>query len=168
MSAEDVKINGTLIWYYCVCKREAWLIARSIVADQENEFIEIGRFIHESSYQREKKEMQIGNIKLDILKMDNGQIVIGEVKKSSKFKLAARMQLLFYLSILKENGISARGELYFPEEKKREEVLLNEEALTELEQMKQDILKIIYLEQPPAARKIPFCKNCAYAEFCFA
>lgn len=168
MSQTDINVNGTLVWYYCVCKREVWLIARKIVADQENEFIEIGRLIHESSYERDKKEIQIGNVKLDIVKLEKGQLVIGEVKKSSKFKYAARMQLLLYLSVLQEAGIEARGELFFPEERKREEIVLNDESLKELEEIKNDILKIAYMDKPPKPVKIPFCKNCAYKEFCWS
>lgn len=48
-------VNGTHIWYYFICKREVWLIAHQIAADQEDDNLEIGRFISETSYQRQKK-----------------------------------------------------------------------------------------------------------------
>jgi len=168
VSQADININGTLVWYYCVCKREVWLMARKIVADQEDQFMEIGKLIHESSYERDKKEIQIGDVKLDIVKMEKGQLVIGEVKKSSKFKYAARMQLLLYLSMLREAGVDVRGELFFPEERNREEVVLDDGSLEELEEIKANIFEIIYMDKPPLPVKIPFCKNCAYKEFCWS
>src|SRR5690554_2637589 len=101
---EDLKVTGTLIWYYFICKREVWLMAHSIEADQDNEFIDIGRFIQNNTYQREKKEILLGNIKLDILKKEKGQVIVGEVKKSSRFKESARMQLSYYLYELEKKG----------------------------------------------------------------
>lgn len=165
---EEKPINGTIIWYYYVCKRQVWLIAHNIAADQDNEFLDIGRFIHEHSYSRDRKEINVSNIKLDILQRDKGQLVVGEVKKSSKYLLSAKMQLLFYLSVLKEQGIDVKGELLFPEEKRRQEVVLDEDSLRELKVAEENIMKIIYQDKPPVAEKIPFCKNCAYLEFCWA
>ncbi|WP_245589919.1 CRISPR-associated protein Cas4 [Caldanaerobius polysaccharolyticus] len=165
---EERRVNGTLIWYYYVCKREVWLIAHNISADQDNEFLDVGRFIHENSYKRDRKEINVGNVKLDVLQRDEGQWVVGEVKKSSKYVLSAKMQLLYYLWILKEMGIDVKGELLFPEEKKRVEVLADEESLKELKRAEEDIVRIINQSMPPVAQRIPFCKNCAYLEFCWA
>lgn len=163
----DIQIGGTLIWYYYICPREVWLMSHNIVPDQENDNIEIGRYIGENSYQREKKEVAVGGSKIDVFHMDNGQMVIGEVKKTSKYRQSAKMQLALYLSELRERGIEARGELRFPKEKLREDVVLDEELLRELEQAKQEILRIAYLNMPPAPKKISFCKKCAYAEYCW-
>ena len=73
-------MTGTLIWYYCVCKREVWLLAHGIEADQEHELIELGRIISESSYKRDKKEIEVDNVKADLMRKVDGQIIIGEVK----------------------------------------------------------------------------------------
>jgi len=165
---EEVNVTGTLVWYYFICKREVWLMAHSIEADQDNEFIDIGRFIHETSYQREKKELSLGNIKIDILKKAGEELVVGEVKKSSKFKESARMQLAYYLYELEKKGITAKGILMFPKEKQREEIILNDLVRKELEKTINDILRIMYQDKPQPAQKISFCKNCAYNEFCWA
>ncbi len=165
---KDISVNGTLIWYYFICQREVWLMAHQLVPDQDNSNIDIGRFLHEESYKRDKKEISIGNIKVDIMKKDNGQLVVGEVKKTSKFKKSARMQLLFYLKKLKEAGIEAKGVLMFPKERKKEEVELTEEAEKEIDKVVKDILRIIYLDKPPKAEKINFCKKCAYNELCYS
>ncbi|BBB93529.1 CRISPR-associated protein Cas4 [Methylomusa anaerophila] len=164
---DEIRIGGTLIWYYYVCPREAWLMGHNIVPDQENDNVAVGRYIAENSYQREKKEIVVGGSKIDVIHSEDGQMVIGEVKKSSKYRQSARMQLAFYLSELKERGITARGELRFPKEKVREEVVLDAGTEAELDKAKREILRILYLETSPLPKKISFCKNCAYAEYCW-
>lgn len=164
----DISVNGTLVWYYYICKREVWLMSRSIVGDQDNKFMDIGRFIHENSYSRDKKEISIGNIKVDIIKKNKGNVLVGEMKKSSKFKESARMQLAYYLYKLKEYGIDGEGVLMFPKEKKRIEVVLDDKLIEEIKCMEKEILKIIYEEHPQKPVKIKYCNNCAYNEFCWS
>lgn len=119
---EDLYVTGTLVWYYYICPREVWLMARNIVADQDDANIDFGRFLQENVYQREKKEVSIGHLKIDVIKKEQGRLVIGEVKKSSKYEKSAKMQLAFYLYELKRAGIEAVGELMFPQEKKRKRI----------------------------------------------
>jgi len=162
-------ITGTLIWYYYICQREVWLMAHEINAAQDNEFLEIGRILGESSYKREKKEIIFGNIKMDIIKRDaGGKMIIGEIKKSSRFQAAAANQLSYYLYRLKESGVEATGELLFPKEKKRISIILDEAKEKELMTAMNNIKDIIDKAKPPAAIKIKFCRNCAYAEFCWS
>lgn len=163
----DINVNGTLIWYYHICQREVWLMSHNIAPDQDDTNVSVGRYIGEHTYEREKKELSVGGSRIDVFHIDNGAMVIGEVKKTSKYRASARMQLAFYLSELKERGLDARGELRFPKEKIREEVLLDERTEQELERVKGDILRIVYLDKPPDAKKIAFCKSCAYTEFCW-
>jgi len=165
---ESVNINGTLIWYYYICPRETWLMARHITPDEHDENIEWGRFLHEHSYGRDDKEIAVGNIKIDLLEKENGDLVIGEVKKSSKYLQSAKMQLLFYLSELKKLGIEAEGRLMFPEERKNIEIHLDEEAQEELNCACKDIANIVESELPPQPVRIHWCTNCAYAEMCWA
>jgi len=168
ISINEISVTGTLIWYYCVCKREVWLLSHGIEADQEHELLELGRIISESSYKRDKKEIEVDHVKADLIRKEEGQIIIGEVKKSSKYKEAATMQLLHYLNTLKQRGIEAKGRLFFPEERKTIDVELNDKSRKKLEDMEIEILKIIYQEHPPKAVKKGFCNTCAYLEFCFA
>lgn len=62
------QISGTLIWYYYVCQREVWLMAHNLEPSQDNTFIEIGRLISEESYKRDKKEIHLDNIVIDVIK----------------------------------------------------------------------------------------------------
>ena len=69
-------------------------MAHNITADQDDSNMDLGRFIQENTYARDtKKEISIGNIRLDIVRQDKDGIVIGEVKKTflnclSCFKLS--------------------------------------------------------------------------------
>jgi CRISPR-associated exonuclease Cas4 len=167
LSTEVININGTLIWYYYICHREVWLIGHSIEADQENDFLILGKHFHESFYKREKKEILIDNtIKIDIL---SNKKVIGEIKKSSKFLQSAKMQVAFYLFYLKEEkGIEIEGELLIPEEKKRVKIILTKEIEEEIKRAIVNITEILKLPKPPKPEKIPYCKNCAYREMCWS
>ncbi len=161
-------VRGTDIWYYFICKREAWLMMHEIAPDQEDENIEIGRFIHEYSYQRERKELEAGQIKIDRYQRKKGQVIIQEIKKSSKYLESAKYQLLFYLYNLKKMGIDAVGELQFPEERRKEKVVLTEAKIRELEAIIEELRKLSKLPVPPAPKKIGFCRKCAYREYCWA
>lgn len=164
---EEIEIGGTLIWYYYICRREVWLMGHSIIPDQENDNIIIGKTIDETSYVREKKQINVGHSKIDVLHMENGKIVIGEVKKSSRYRQSARMQLAFYLANLRERGIEAEGELRFPKEKLRETVVLDDITQTELEFIQNEIKNIMALPRPLPPEKQKNCANCAYAEYCW-
>lgn len=164
----SMPVTGTLIWYYFVCKREVWLMVHRITADQDYESLDLGRFINEHRYQRNRKEFSIGHIVVDRIRKENGELIIGEVKKSSRFIESARYQLLYYLDTLRQMGIKAQGELLFPEERKKEEVKWTPEAKRKLDEAVEDIHRIARLPVPPPPQKITFCRKCAYREYCWA
>ncbi|WP_040214143.1 CRISPR-associated protein Cas4 [Clostridium polynesiense] len=163
-----MEVNGTLIWYFNICKREVWLMGRNIIPDQKDDNIDIGRFIHEESYKRQDKEISFGNVKFDVLFKDKDRLVIGETKKSSKFQEASRWQLLYYLYQLKLSGIKAEGLLLYPEEKKRVSVILSDVEEKRLEDMVDEINKILLANKPEAPEKKGFCKSCGYREYCYS
>lgn len=163
----QVSIYGTLIWYYFICKREVWLMSRQLSPFQDNEFLDIGRYLQEESFSRDKKSIRLENMEIDMIKRRDGRVVVGEVKKSSKFVESAKMQLAFYLYRLKEYGIEMIGELVFPTEKKRMQIILNNEMMEKINKAICDIKKIISAEKPPLPHRIHWCKNCAYRDFCF-
>ncbi|HHV61464.1 MAG TPA: CRISPR-associated protein Cas4 [Firmicutes bacterium] len=168
MAGEDTHVTGTLVWYYYICRRQVWLISHNITPDENEDNVVLGRYIHEESYNRERKELLFHGGKADIIGTKSGQLVVAEVKKSSKAKESARMQLAFYLYELSTLGIEARGELRFPEERRRESVILDDRLRGEVERAKGEILKLIYEPYAPEPEKIHWCKNCAYQEFCWS
>jgi len=166
---EQVTVTGTLIWYYFVCTREVWLMTNQVNPDEDDANMDLGRFIHETSYLRQsQKEIIIGHVKLDILRFDQGVPVIGEVKKSSKHLRSARMQLGYYMLELKRRGLQAKGELRVPKEKKVEEVQLSSQLESDLLEAEDSIRQLAVTMVPPPAVKISLCKSCAYQELCWA
>ncbi|WP_213698188.1 CRISPR-associated protein Cas4 [Acetomicrobium sp.] len=161
------KITGTLIWYYYICHREVWLMAHEINPEADNVLLDLGRLIHEESYPRNKKEFSAPGMKIDIIKERDGELIVGEIKKSSRFIDSAKMQLIYYLYRLRQMGIEAKGELLIPKERKRISVELTSELQCMLETTMQGIREITALSAPPPPMRIPFCRSCAYAEFCW-
>lgn len=164
----QIRVSGTLIWYYFICPRQVWLISHQLTPDAEDSNVLIGRLIDETAYGREKKELVVGSSKIDVYRFTDEQLLIGEVKKSSRYRISARMQLAFYLKELSAHGVKAEGELRFPTEKTKEKVTLDENTIFKLAHAEKEILKIVEFEKPPPPQKNRFCKRCAYAEFCWS
>ncbi|MDI6604054.1 MAG: CRISPR-associated protein Cas4 [Thermoanaerobacteraceae bacterium] len=164
----DMEVTGTLMQSYTICKRQVWLMAHQIIPDQEHPFIEMGRIIDDNSYDRDKKKLHFENVVIDLVRSDKDNFLIGEVKKSSKAEKSAKMQLLFYLYRLKQSGIIAKGQLFFPEERKRVTVELTKANEKEILNAINEITDIIHREKAPDFVKIPYCKNCGYKEFCMS
>jgi len=164
----DVKVSGTLIESYLICKRQAWFHLHKIIPFQDHPFLEIGRLIDETTYERDLKRIKLESVQIDFIRTKEGEIVVGEVKKSSKSKEIAKMQLLYYLKVLKDLGITSKGILSFPTERRREFVELTTEDEKKLEMIVKEIENLSNELTPPPFKRIPFCKNCAYKEFCFS
>jgi len=165
---KEYPIGGTLIWYYYICHREVWLMSRHLEPSQSNPFIEIGRLISESTYAREKKQIQLEHMVIDLIKKEGKDIIVCEIKKSSRFEKAAKMQLAYYLYRLKKLGILAKGVLLFPKEKKKVEVTLTEELERELISAQKAIQEILSRDLPPEPKRIRYCSKCGYQELCWA
>jgi len=166
---EGVRVTGSMIQAYMICARQTWLISRQVYPGQDNVYLEIGRLISEESYQRERKEVRIDNLLIDLVRKEGSKnMVVGEVKKTSRAEEAARLQLAFYLYELYQMGIEAEGELLYPEEKRKEKVLLDEEMYKKVAKIKESIFNLIMKSTPPEPQRIPRCGKCSYAELCWA
>ena len=161
-------IGGTLIWYYMICRRELWLMAHALNPDEDDPNIEYGRFLHERAYAREGSEVGLGSSKMDRVIERNGQVVVVEIKKSSRAIESARTQLAHYLMELEERGITAQGELRFPEERHKEMIILDDAWRERLRNIKEDIVNITAEPNPPPAKRISWCSHCGYMEFCLS
>jgi CRISPR-associated exonuclease Cas4 len=166
--SETIEVNGTLIWYMNICKRQVWLMSHGIVPDQENDLLFLGKFLHENSYKRQHKEVNFENLKFDLIDSNEGNIVIGEVKKSSSAIESAELQLKYYLYRLRKYGYNVKGVLSFPSERKRVNIELTEDDYRKIEEIELEVKKLVAEKKPPKAIKIKRCKNCAYAEQCWA
>lgn len=163
----SLPLGGTLIWYYYVCPREVWFMAHRILPQEDNDFLALGRLLHEESYRRERHEVLIDNtIRIDLRLADG---VVAEVKKSSKSLEAARMQLAYYLYYLKhEKGVERRGLLLIPSERRRIVVELTPELESELREVIVRIRRLAARPKPPPLKRLPVCRGCAYAPICWS
>ena len=163
-----VQITGTIIQSYSICLRQTWLMSRQIIPDQDHPFIEIGRLIDNESYDRDRKKIELEDMVIDLIKVKDESLLVGEIKKTSRAEESAKLQLAFYLYRLKEIGVIAKGVLLFPKERKRIPMELDAELEEKLKKMFRDIEAIIQNPLPPPARRIKYCTNCAYREFCWS
>jgi len=165
INLEELKISGLKVNYYFICKRKLWLFDRKITMEKNSEKVLLGALLHEISYKKDKpKEILIDNlISIDILDSFN----IREVKYSNKMKKADRMQILYYLYYLKKLGINKKGIINYPKQRKREFVELKPEDEKEIEKVLIQINKILKQKKPPPVIDEPYCKKCAYFEFCY-
>lgn len=166
--ATGLRVVGSLIQSYMVCPRQAWLMSRQICPDEDHIYLQLGRLIQRQSYSRERKEIHLGHLALDLVRRGGQNLVVAEVKKSSRASAAARMQLAFYLYELRQMGLEAQGELLFPEERRREPLVLTEALAMEVAALKQRIQALLRQPAPPPPARIQFCTRCAYSDFCWA
>ncbi|EDM24312.1 CRISPR-associated protein Cas4 [Caminibacter mediatlanticus] len=158
-------ISGTLINYYIHCKTQMWLFANRINLEDNSEDVRIGKVLHEISEEK-VDEVSFEGIKVDKITKDH----VVEVKKSDSDLEAAKWQLLYYLYVLKQKGIIKKGRIEVFEKrkqnKKKIEVILDDESEKKLLQIINDIKKIINSKMPTPKFENQ-CKKCAYYEFCF-
>ncbi len=166
--AQPLAIGGTWIWYYAICHREVWLMAHAITPDEDDENLEYGRFLHERAFSRDGDEVSVGTNKMDRVVDDNGNLIVVEIKKSSRSIESARLQLANYLVDLEERGVPAQGELRFPEEHRRETVILDDRWRHRIRETREAIAALVETQVPPPPRRISWCRRCAYRDFCWS
>lgn len=162
------KITGSVVHAHVVCPRKSWLMSRQISGDQDNEFLEIGRFISDKTYKRDNKEINLGENKVDFIRKKDNSLIISETKKSSKMIDATEAQLLFYLFSYKDNFRKVYGEIRIPKEKKVIPIELAEEKENYVKCLIDEIYKLINIGKPPDKKRIKACASCSYLEFCWS
>ncbi|MNW41667.1 hypothetical protein D3C74_188140 [compost metagenome] len=157
-----MSIRGIEMHYYAVCKRKLWLFNRGIGFEQQHDRIEEGKVLHEQAYGKLDKEIKIDDIA--VIDAADGEY-IREVKISSKMEHADRLQLLYYLYLLKERGVVKKGLLSYPKEKKTTEIELGLDENMEVVAAIEGIQKVLE-GKLPSYRKLKVCAKCAYQDFC--
>jgi CRISPR-associated exonuclease Cas4 len=165
-----MNITATQINYYHVCHRKLWLFSNGITMEHNSEAVAEGKFIGETSYTQRAtkyKEIQIGPIKLD--HYDAVNKIVREIKKSDKLEESHIMQVKYYLFVLELNEIlECTGLIEYPKLKHTTEVFLEEEDRIYFKKHLAIISELILNETCPPIINKPYCKKCAYYEFCFA
>ena len=156
-----MNITGTTLNYFKLCKRKMWLSVHKLNCEQDSDLVKIGKIYHE---EQEKDSIEIDNVKLDGLK--DGKVF--ELKKSKKGSEGARLQVLYYIHVLKEHGIETSGVIKYKENNRVESIELNKESEKELFEAISEIHAILNEKKPPKAKRIKYCKMCSYNDFCFS
>ncbi|WP_288660719.1 CRISPR-associated protein Cas4 [uncultured Methanobrevibacter sp.] len=162
------KINGTQINYYFICKTKLWLFSHNIQLEDEHENVKLGKFLHKTSFKREKDFLIDNLINVDFIKITDS-VEIHEVKKSQKMNLANEYQLLYYMFYLKhEKDIkNVVGFLNYPDSRKKKKITLTKEKERDLFEIIDNIKNIVDSSMPKPKKK-RICSKCAYFEFCFS
>lgn len=178
----SVRIGGMLVGYYVRCPRQAWLSLRGLWMEQESEDVFLGRLLHEKSYTRKRKALEIEapareGVQL-VGKLDWADLRVGvlhEIKKSPSSGEAHVWQLRFYLWVLKRarvtgpGGAPLRGQLDYPALRRTVPVVLAPEHEARLEEIVAAIAALAGQQTPP--ERFPrraFCRRCAFEDLCYA
>ncbi|NJE01780.1 CRISPR-associated protein Cas4 [Thermococcus sp. JdF3] len=162
---DELLIRGTEINYLLICPTKLWYFAKGITMEQESEWVDLGKFLHERRYASEEKEVQIGSIKIDFIR--RGDVIeVHEVKLGKGMEKAHEMQALYYLYYLKRLGIEARAVLHYPKLNETREVTLNGHE-AEIKAAIGEVERIKSLPAPPEPMKTKKCRKCAYYELCW-
>ena len=163
-----VKITGTIVSYYFICKTKLWLHANRVNLEDNSEDVRIGKVLHEINEEESKNaEIAIDNVKIDKLTKE----YLVEVKKSDSDIEAVKWQVLLYLYKLKQKGIVRKGKIEFIEKNRQKHkihyVELDVENERKLLQILEEIETLIDSPAPPKPVLARKCRKCAYYAYCF-
>lgn len=161
-----MRITGVMIEYYFICKKKLWYFANQIQMEDEHENVVIGKVIDENAYPKESKHLLIdGTINIDFIRQ---HMQIHEVKKSKSIEEASIWQVKYYLYYLRELGMDGiTGVIDYPLLRRNVNVEIEKNDKDRIEQIKNDIINIISMPNPPITDKKRICGKCAYYEMCF-
>ncbi len=131
----------------------------------ENELVQIGKFIDSSFYASERKHIMINEeINIDFAEYSG---VIHEIKKSRKIEEASVWQLKYYLYYLKQYGVeNIKAKLDYPLMKQTVDISLEEDDEEKIRKILDNIKEIVQAENIPDQLNSNICKKCAYFDLC--
>lgn len=162
-----MNITGTSINYYFHCKKQCWLSQNFINMEFNSELVKVGSELHKNKLQEKKSnEVWIDNIRIDQL-TDTYAV---EVKKTDSDVESAKWQLMYYLYVLKQNGILRKGKIEILEPMLHEKTNYYIELTAENEEKLLNILteiKVLSVGDVPESPAIDSCSSkCSYYDYC--
>lgn len=163
-------ITPTLLTYFLLCKRKAWLFANGVEMEHTSDLVAEGKVISETTYGRRSDqytELDLGIAKIDFY--DAGKRLIHEVKKSSKMEHTHEWQVRYYIYLFEQMGIEGvTGLLEYPKLRTTKTVELSDEHRKSLKQYLEQTRALIEQETCPPLQKKSICRACSYYEFCWS
>jgi len=173
MNCEDsitdaIVITGKEMEYLHVCRRKLWLFHHGIRPELENQQVQIGMLIGETSFRRERKELVLGDIGVvDWAELHLG--VIHEIKKSPAPMEADAAQVRYYMWWMRKHGIAVRRcIIHYPKQRRSRAVEWCESFEEAVEADLAAARRIIRLPAPPPFKQLPWCRSCAFSEYCMS
>ena len=137
--------------------------------NSQNQFVEEGKLMSEVSYSRRSqkwRELSLPGIKID--HFDPHTNTVKEVKKSAKLEKAHIAQVQYYLYRVEEAGVKdPKGLLEYPKMRKVVDVPWNAELRMQVKMWLGDIVRIISAHTCPDVINKPYCRACAFRDFCY-
>lgn len=163
---QSPRITGSLLNYYFICHRKLWYFSKHITMENNSELVSLGKVLDENSYSKEKKSICIDNtINIDFI---DSKGIINEVKKSDEMEDSHIWQLKYYLYYLQNKGIKDLvGSIDYPKLRKKIRIELSQEDCDELDNILEEIEKLLILEVAPGTINSKICKKCSYYELCY-
>lgn len=165
--SQNMHATGVEINYYFVCKRKLWFFTHNINMEHNSTRVEIGKELHEDSFNRKNKEIMIDNqICLDFI---DKELLINETKLTKAMNDATKYQILYYIYYLENKGIEGvKGIVHYPKSKRTEIIELKDEDRKALDKIIKTIYAIKQNNTPPPLEKERKCKKCSYYELCYS
>lgn len=167
-SQTNVKLppfTGLEVNYYFICKKKLWWFVHGVKMEQESDRVKVGKLVHEESYGRKKKELNIDD-KIILDWREDG--VIHEVKLTDSMEEAHEMQLAYYLYYLKLKGVTGlKGQIDYPKLKQTKTVELTPEVEEKIKQALEEMKRIVQSKRAPDVEWMKICRSCSYAELCW-
>ena len=165
-----MNFSSSHITYYHLCHRKLWLHHQGIRMEDNSMAVAEGKLIGKTAYARRPrqwKELNLGALKID--HFDPATNTVREVKKSPKPEHAHVAQVKYYLWSLECRGVKGvSGRIEYPKHRRSREVpQLTEADRAEIKGWLSEVERIVELEVCPELVRKPYCKSCAFRDFCY-
>ncbi len=163
---KELRFKGIQVAYATVCLRKLWLFSKGITMEHTSDRVALGKFLDETSFKREDG-FSDENVSIDFV-TSREDLIVHEVKSSKALEEAHIMQVKYYIYYLRSKGIQvSHGLLHYPRLRRIERVDLSEGDVKGIESILHRIEEVLSLPTPPKVINKPYCKKCAYYEFCY-
>ena len=161
-------MTATLLSYLRICHRKLWLHGHGLRLENAHDNVGIGRLIQETSFSRKTKELVLGEIgKVDWIDLRDG--IVHETKKGKTPNDADVLQVKYYMHWLRENGMQVKAaKIHYPKKKRTTDVPWDDAIPDEIKTALDEAQQILDQRCPPPFTPLPYCKSCAFHEFCCA
>jgi len=163
-------LTATHVKYYHLCRRKLWLFDRDVWMEHTSEAVAAGELLHQSAYpQRAERyrEINLGGSRIDFY--DPQRKVVHEMKKSAKMADSHVAQVKYYLWLLEQHGVeNPTAILEYPKLRQTQPVHLTDDDRTRIP-VELAAMRVLLADDAtcPLVINKPFCKRCAYYEFCY-